>query len=257
MSRKKKLIVANWKMNPRSAAEARALFKKTKQTGSRLERVETVICPPFPYLGVFAHSGTTRVSLGSQDVFWTNAGRATGEVSPEQLADLGVSFVIVGHSERRALGETDDIVAKKLKAVLGEGLAPILCVGEKTRDEEAGYFEVLKNQIRASLSGVRRPDLRGLVIAYEPLFAIGKSARDAMRPRDIVETEIFIRKVLSDLFGAEAGHEPRVLYGGSAEPENTTAILSDGGVDGLLVGHASLDAEGFGEMLKSANALNL
>lgn len=252
---KKKLIVANWKMNPPSAAEARVLFSETKQVGSRLERVETVICPPFPYLGLFAHSGTTRVSLGAQDVFWTNASRATGEVSPEQLADLGVSYCVVGHSERRSLGETDETVAKKVRAVLAEGLTPILCVGEKTRDEEAGYFAVLKNQIRASLALVRRADLRELVIAYEPLWAIGKSARDAMRPRDIQETEIFIRKVLTDFSDAETGRGPLVLYGGAVEEENTAAILSDGAVDGLLVGHASLDGEGFGKMLKSANSI--
>src|SRR3989344_2234292 len=123
--RKKKLIVANWKMNPGSAAEARVLFNKTKQTGSRLDKVETVICPPFPFIGLFARAGTTRVFLGAQDVFWANSARATGEVSPEMLKDLGASYCIIGHSERRALGETDDSVSKKLRAALAEGLTPI------------------------------------------------------------------------------------------------------------------------------------
>lgn len=251
--RKKKLIVANWKMNPGTLAEARVLFRKTKQAGSRLERVDTVLCPPFPYLGAFAHGGTTRVALGAQDVFWQNGGRATGEVSPEMLRDLGVSSVIIGHSERRALGETDEIVSKKVKAALAEGLRPILCIGERERDEDARYFEVLKNQLNASLSGIQRRFLSELVIAYEPLWAIGKSARDAMNPRAIQETEIFIRKVLTDLFGAENARESRILYGGSVEEANTKAILTDGGVGGLLVGHASLDAEGFIRMLKTAN----
>lgn len=253
--RKRFLIVANWKMNPPSVAEARVLFARTKKGGSRLEKVETVICPPFPYLGIFAHAGASRVSLGAQDVFWTNSARATGEVSPEQLLDLGVSYVIVGHSERRALGETDEVVAKKVKAVLAERLIPIVCVGEKERDEEGSYFTALKNQIRASLSGIRRVLLRELVIAYEPLWAIGKSARDAMQPRTVRETEIFIRKVLTDLFGAGEAQEPRILYGGSVEEENTAAILAESGVDGLLVGHASLEAEGFGMMLRAANAV--
>lgn len=255
MQKNKKLVVANWKMNPPTAAEARFLFSKTKLFGSRLERVETVICPPFSYLGFFPHSGTTRVSLGAQDVFWQNTGRATGEISPEMLRDLGVSYVIIGHSERRALGETDEIVSKKLKAVLSEGLVPIVCVGEKERDADGQYFGILKNQIKLSLAGAKRVDLRGIVIAYEPLWAIGKSARDAMKPAGIRETEIFIRKVLTDLFDAETAQAPLILYGGSAEPENTHAILTEGGVAGLLVGHASLDAETFTRMLRSANSL--
>ena len=251
----KKLIIANWKMNPPSMAEARLLFAKTKQTGSRLEKVETVICPPFPYLGAFAHGDTTRVCLGAQDVFWANSAPATREVSPEMLKDIGVSYCIVGHSERRALGETDEVVSKKAKAVLAEGLTPIICVGEKERDAEARYFDILKNQLKGSLAGIKRVQLRELVIAYEPLWAIGKSARDAMKPQDIRETSIFIRKVLTDLYDAETAQQPALLYGGSAEPENTAAILSEGGVSGLLVGHASLDAEGFSEMLKEANAV--
>jgi triosephosphate isomerase len=194
------------------------------------------------------------VSVGAQDVFWANSARATGEVSPEQLADLGVSFVIVGHSERRALGETDEVVSKKLTVALADGLTPILCVGERERDADGRYLEALKTQLTASLSGTNRSQLRNVVIAYEPLWAIGKSARDAMNPRVVRETEIFIRKILADHFGVGEAREPRILYGGSAEEGNTAAILSEGGVEGLLVGHASLDAEGFGKMLKAANA---
>lgn len=242
-------------MNPPNAAEARVLFSKTKQAGSRLDKVETVICPPFPYLGLFAHGGTTRVSLGAQDVFWANFARATGEISPEMLKDLGVSHCIVGHSERRSLGETDEIVSKKLRAVLAEGLTPIVCVGEKERDAEGRYFDVLKTQIAASCSGLTRAQLRDISVAYEPLWAIGKSAREAMEPRVIREMSIFIQKILADLYGEEAAKLPRILYGGSAEEGNTASILIEGGVNGLLVGHASLNAEGFAKMLKSANAL--
>ncbi|MDO8594050.1 MAG: triose-phosphate isomerase [bacterium] len=253
--KKKKLIVANWKMNPASAAEARVLFSKTKLAGRKLDSVETVICPPFPYLGLFVHGGTTRVSLGTQDVFWANSARATGEVSPEMLKDIGVSYIIVGHSERRTLGESDEIVSKKLKAVLTEGLTPILCVGEKERDADGRYFESLKNQIKASCVGLRSSDFRALVIAYEPLWAIGKSAREAMQPGNIREMAIFIQKVLSDAFGEEAARVAKLLYGGSVEEGNTNAILTEGGVNGLLVGHASLDAAGFTKILKIANAI--
>lgn len=251
---KKKLIVANWKMNPGSVAEARALFGKTKRTGERLEKVDTIICPPFPYLGVFARTGTARVSLGAQDVFWTNSARATGEVSPEMLKNLGVTYCIIGHSERRALGETDDSVSKKLRAILAERLTPIVCVGEKERDADGRYFETLKTQILASFVGATAAALRNVCIAYEPLWAIGKSAKDAMEPRVIHEMAIFIHKVLSDQFGKET-ERPCILYGGSVEEKNAAPILAEGGVSGLLVGHASLDAEVFAKMLKSANAL--
>ena len=255
MKKEKKLIVANWKMNPSTLKEAGMLFIKTKRTASRIEKVETVICPPYPYLGMFAHGETTRVSLGAQDVFWANSARATGEISPQMLQDIGVSYCIVGHSERRALGETDDIISKKLKAVLAEGLTPIVCVGEKERDAEGRYFDTLKRQITASFVGTTKAQFRDIAIAYEPLWAIGKSAREAMEPRVIREMAIFIQKVLSDIYGEETAGFPRILYGGSAEEGNTASILSEGGVSGLLVGHASLDAERFARMLKSANAL--
>ena len=251
----KKLIVANWKMSPASLAEARVLFGKTKLAGGKLEKVETVICPPFPYLGLFANTDTSRVSLGAQDVFWANSGRATGEVSPEMLRDLGVSYVIVGHSERRALGETDEMVSKKVKAVLAEGLTPIVCVGEKERDPDSRYFDTLQTQIVASFAGIVRAQFQGICIAYEPLWAIGKSAKEAMDPGGIREMAIFIQKVLADAFGEETAQLPRVLYGGSAEESNTASILTEGGVSGLLVGHASLDAERFIKMLRSANTL--
>ncbi len=255
MSKKKKLIVANWKMNPASSAEARVLFAKTKRAGSTLDKVETIICPSFAHLALFAHMGTTRVSLGAQTVFWANSARVTGEVSPEIVKDLGVSYVIVGHSERRALGESDEVVAKKVCAVLKEGMSAILCIGEKERDADAKYFELLKNQLKNSLAGTARKSLLGLIIAYEPLWAIGKSAREAMSPRDVREMSIFIKKLLTDLYDPSIAEAVPILYGGSVEEGNTASLLAEGGIFGLLVGHASLDAERFTRVLKTANAL--
>jgi len=248
-------MVANWKMHPGSAAEARLLFGKLRRAGSKQSTVETVICPPFPYLGLFAHSGTTRVSLGAQDAYWQNSARMTGAVAPEVLRDLGVSYVIVGHSERRAQGETDEVVAKKVVAVIKEGMKAILCIGERERDADARYYDFLKLQLRASLAGLQRRLLQELIIAYEPIWAIGKSARDAMGPRDVREMTIFIRKVLSDLYDVETANAVTILYGGSAEDENTAALFVEGGIGGLLVGHASLNAEGFGKMLITANTV--
>ncbi len=255
MKKGKKIIVANWKMNPGTLAEARLLFAKIKRAASRLENVLTIICPPFAYLAAFAHSGATRVALGAQNASPQNGGRLTGEVSPEMLRDLGVSYCIVGHSERRALGETDEVIAAKVRAVVAEGMTPILCVGERARDAEGRYFEILKNQLAASLARLPRASFRTLVIAYEPLWAIGKSAREAMSPRAVCETSIFIRKVLTDLVGAENAQQPQILYGGSVEEENTAAILAEGGVDGLLVGHISLESERFITILKRADVV--
>lgn len=253
--RKKTRIIANWKMNPASLAEAKVLFAKTKKEGSKFDKVETIICPPSVYLGLFSHAGTTRVSLGAQDVFYANGVRATGQVSPEMLADVGVSYCIVGHSERRALGETDDVVAKKTLAVLKEGMNAVLCIGEQERDVDGHYFGVLKNQLKDSLVGVQKKWLAGLIVAYEPVWAIGKSARDAMNPRDIHEMAIFIQKVLTDMYDPTSASSIPLLYGGSAEEGNTSAILTDGGVSGLLVGHASLGVEKFSKMVKVANAV--
>lgn len=253
--RRRKLIIGNWKMNPASLAEARALFGKVKRAAEKLERIETVLCPPFPYLGAFAHSGTARFFLGAQDVFWENSRRATGEVPPEMLADLGVSHVIVGHSERRALGETNEVVAKKTLAALKEGLRAIACVGEKERDSDGRFYAALKNQLAQSLSCVPRRYFLDLAIAYEPLFAIGKSAREAMTPRDICEISIFIRKALTDMYGAETALLPPILYGGSVEAANASAILKEGRVDGLLIGHASLVPEEITTILKNADEL--
>ncbi len=252
--KKKKIIVANWKMNPPTIAEARILFAKEKRIGSRLEQTQTVICPPFVYLGLFANAGTSRVALGAQDAHYTNSGRATGAVSPEMLSDIGVSYVIVGHSERRMLGETDEVIAKKVSAVIHDGLKAIVCVGERERDSDGRYFEQLKGQLKASLYGLTRREFTDLIIAYEPVWAIGKSAKDAMSPRDVHETSIFIRKVLTDAYDSDTAFLPPILYGGSVEEANTSAILVEGGVSGLLVGQKSLNAEEFGKILKRANA---
>ena len=248
-------MVANWKMHPGSAAEARLLFGQLKRFGSKLDSVETVICPPHPYIGLLSHSGTTRVFLGAQNAYLSNSGRATGEVSPEMLKDLGVSHVIVGHSERRAMGESDEVVAKKTLAVIKEGMKAILCIGERERDPDGRYFGFLRDQLRNSLSGIQRRFLSELIVAYEPIFAIGKSARDALTPRDVNEMSIFIRKVLSDLYDPEVAGTVPILYGAAVEEENTAALFLEGGVSGLLVGHKSLDVEAFTKMLKLANSI--
>jgi triosephosphate isomerase len=253
MSKRKRIIIGNWKMNPGTLSEAKVLFSKVKRAGSGLRSVETVVCPPFTCLGIFV--GSKGVKLGAQDSFWGNDGRFTGEISPKMLKDLGVSYVIVGHSERRSLGETDEIVSKKAKAVLLEGAKAVLCVGEKERDANGAYFEFLKNQIKQSLLGIEKPVLKNLLIAYEPLWAVGKSFKEAMQPADIRETVIFIKKVLSDMYGRETAALIQIIYGGAVETENAVSVFSEGGADGVLVGHKSLVSDDFISILKKVDGL--
>lgn len=239
-------------MNPASLAEAKLLFGKVSRTAGKLRNVETVMCPPFIYLSEFA--GRSKV-LGAQDVFWQNDGRFTGEISPKMLKSVGVSYVIVGHSERRSLGETDAIVAHKALGALGEGLKTVICVGEGERDLGGAYFEFLKIQIKQSLAGIPRRFLPNLIIAYEPLWAVGKSYKDAMTPADIRETSIFIRKILSDIYDQTSVVSVPIIYGGAVETENIADVLREGGVAGVLVGHKSVVADEFISMIKSANDL--
>jgi triosephosphate isomerase len=251
MTKRKKIIVGNWKMNPGTLAEAKILFGKVKRVSGKLAFVETVLCPPFVYLGALA--GAKGVKLGAQDSFWENEGRFTGEVSPNMLNALGISHVIIGHSERRALGETNEIISKKIDAVLEKGLKVILCVGEKERDASGSYFEFLKNQIKQSLLGIDQKFLRNLLVAYEPLWAVGKSFHEAMQPAEIRETVIFIRKILSDIYGRETVANIPIIYGGAVETENVVSVFRDGGVNGVLVGHKSLVPEDFISIIKSVN----
>ncbi|MDO8482828.1 MAG: triose-phosphate isomerase [bacterium] len=250
MKKQKVLVVGNWKMNPATLSEAKALFAKVKRVGAGLRNVETVLCPPFVFLSVLSGVG---VKLGSQDVFWQNGGRFTGEISPEMLKNLGVSYCIVGHSERRAIGETDDDVSKKVNAALKENLKVVMCIGERERDSSGAYFEFIKNQLKKSLAGVQPRFLSDLIIAYEPIWAIGKSFRESMTPADIKEMTIFIQKVLSDSYDRKMVTAIPIIYGAAVEPENVAAVLQEGGVAGVLVGHKSLMAEDFITILKSAN----
>ena len=252
MKKGKKLIVANWKMNPGTVAEARALFLASRRAAGEARRLAVIVCPPFPFLSLFSRLSNGIISLGSQDACWRNGGPYTGDVSPEMLKDIGVTLSIIGHSERRARGETDDIVSRKAQAVVREGITALVCIGEKTRDENGDFFAVLREQIKASFSKVQRRFLSDVLIAYEPLWAIGKNWRESASPEIVREATIFIRKVMADILG-DAGAQVPVLYGGSVGPENAQALLRDGDISGFLVGHESLEQEGFAWLIRTAN----
>jgi triosephosphate isomerase (TIM) len=256
---KRKIIVGNWKMNPVSLAEAQNIFKKIKRTASLLRSTQVVMCPPFVFLGKFAPQkgvrGKGAVGIGAQDVFYESQGAFTGNVSAAMLKDLGLSHVIVGHSERRAMGETDEVVSKKALAALEAGIHPIICVGEVTRDAQSMYLETLKNQIRNSLSKIPKKLLNQIIVAYEPVWAIG--AKEAMDPATIEEMTIFVKKVISDISDRDSGISTPVLYGGSINFRNAPDIMVRGKVDGLLVGRESVNTPGFVELLKAVDPLKL
>lgn len=251
----KKIIIANWKMNPTSKVEAKKLFNGIKKTAVSLRNVDTIICPPFIYLSELKklYSGK-KIAIGAQNVFGEVKGSFTGEINASQLKDMGATYVIIGHSERRALGETDEMVNDKLVLALKEGLNVILCIGESERDSHGKYLHFLREQITSAFLKVKPNDLSNIMIAYEPIWAIGKTGDDAITPQKLHETTLFIKRVLMDLYNKKVAMDTSIIYGGSVEPENTEALLSDGEVQGFLVGHASLDAKSFGEILNIANS---
>ncbi|MFH1161795.1 MAG: triose-phosphate isomerase [Candidatus Jorgensenbacteria bacterium] len=243
-----KLTIANWKMNPRMVREAVRLARASDARG-------VVIAPPFPFLPAVGRT-VNSAALGAQDVFWESEGAYTGGVSPAMLKALGVRYVIVGHSERRAhLGETDDMVAKKVAAALRTGLTPVLCVGEPLTVRRKGLTAAKRfvaHQLRADLRGVRSlvVSRRLLVIAYEPVWAIG-TGRSAT-PKDASAMAQFIKK----LSVVSCQLSVKVLYGGSVDARNVGAFLAEPAIDGALVGGASLKPREFKKMISIAEGYN-
>lgn len=259
MRNRKHLVVANWKMNPISLDEAKVIIRATKKSAKELKRTEVVICPPFIYMPFVKPEARQKIYVGVQNVFWLPSGTFTGEVSSEMIRQSGGKFVIIGHSERRKFGETNEIISKKVNAVLSAGLTAILCVGEADRDSSGDYLEVLRKQIMESLNGVSKRFLTDLIIAYEPVWAISKGygVSEAMKPSDVHETTLYIRKVLLEIFGKDWVGNIRILYGGSVNAENAGFIVGGGETDGLLVGRESLSPQGFASLLKSVDAVPL
>jgi triosephosphate isomerase len=244
-----RLIAANWKMN-KTVSETREYLSRFLKVLPDLGDREVLLCPPFTSLQT-AHEilKDTPLKLGAQNCHFEKRGAFTGEISVPMLKDLGCSYVIVGHSERRHIfGETDEVINKKIVACLEEGLRPILCVGEKLEDREAGMtFKVVETQIRLALSGVEGLTDR-VDIAYEPVWAIGTGVPAS--PEDAVEVHRFIREVLRDI-NPKAEGSTRILYGGSVNPRNASEFMKHREIDGLLVGTASLDPESFAKIVGS------
>lgn len=247
-------MAANWKMNLTHEEVAPYLDRFLAEAGG-LRGVEVVLIPSFtsiPALAGALEAAPAPVGLGAQNVHWEKGGAFTGEVSAAMLRALKVQYVVIGHSERRqGLGETDEVVAKKVTAALQAGLNPLLCVGEILAERDAGQVEeVLGRQLREALAGCSPEDLSRVVIAYEPVWAIG-TGRTATAAQ-AQEAHAFIRSVLASAFGPPAAETVRIQYGGSVKPDNARALLGQPDVDGALVGGASLDPRSFAQIVQSA-----
>ncbi len=243
------IVAGNWKMNT-TLAEGLALVDTLVPLIQGVNSVERVVCPPFVSLTTIRERlRGTPIRLGAQNVYFESKGAFTGEVSPEMLQGL-VDYVIVGHSERRhILGETDEVVARKVGGVLAHGLLPILCVGETLEQRDAGQTEaVLKGQVRAALEGLESSV--GLVIAYEPVWAIGTGR--AATAADANAGNAVIRRELAAILGQDVADATRIQYGGSVTPENAAELLAQPEVDGALVGGASLRADSFASIVRAA-----
>jgi triosephosphate isomerase len=246
------LVAGNWKMN-KTAAEAEGLVSDLIERNSSTAGVEILICPPFTALEAASRllKGSS-IKLGAQNLYWEESGAFTGEISPLMLKGL-CQYVIIGHSERRAyFGETDQSVNRRVQAALAHGLTPVVCVGETLEQNEAGQTaEVVSRQVRAGLSGVADGSAGGLVVAYEPVWAIGTGrAASPEGANDVVE--VVIRPALEYVFDRELAQGARVLYGGSINPENARTFFEQPEIDGGLVGGASLKAEDFTAIIQAA-----
>jgi triosephosphate isomerase len=240
----KKIIIGNWKTNPLVGKEAIKLGSEISKLVIGIKKTEIVICPPFIYLENLKKI-LKKVLLGAQDSFYEESGAFTGEVSAKMLFNTGVKYVILGHSERRAKGEDNVEVNKKVKAALSLGIIPILCFGESERDENNEYLNIIKLQIEEGLSGVSKNLIAKIIFAYEPVWAIGKDAVREARPEEFLEMSIFLKKILSDKFSAKMIEGLRIIYGGSVHPENAIGFIKEGNAHGFLVGRDSLDAKKF------------
>ncbi len=247
------MVAGNWKMNG-TVAEARRLIKalKNKLLGINTG-AEVVVCPPFVSLeaAVDAAAGTP-IRIGAQNAFFETSGAYTGEISPEMLEAVGVTHVILGHSERRGIfGETDATVNRKLLHVLRGSLTPIVCVGESLEQREAGETEsIVARQVAAALDGVAPHHAGRLVLAYEPVWAIG-TGRTAS-PEMANDVHVLIRRTIAAMFGGSAADGIRILYGGSVKPDSARSLMVETDIDGVLVGGASLDAVSFSEIVRAA-----
>ncbi|WP_416147150.1 triose-phosphate isomerase [Salipaludibacillus sp. HK11] len=250
---RKPIIAGNWKMN-KTKAEALAFIQEVKGSVPPSAKVESVVCSPHLFLDALVQETKgTDVKIGSQNMHFEENGAFTGEVSPVALADLGVAYAVIGHSERRELfGETDESVNQKVHAAFKHGLVPIVCVGETLEQREANKTaDVVTTQVNNGLKGLTDEQVKQTVIAYEPIWAIGTGKTASSE--DANETCGVIRNVVSKTFSTDAAEAVRIQYGGSVKPANIKELLGQSDIDGALVGGASLEAQSFLQLVEAGN----
>lgn len=240
-------------MHPVTAAEAKKLFEATKKAANTLKNVDVVMAPPAIYLREMSvkYKGT-KVAFALQDAHWEKLGAFTGSISLMQGVDSKASYVIIGHSERRAAGDTNDDTRKKVAAAIAAKITPILCVGEKTRSSNGEHFEFIREELQAGFKDVDASKVSKVIVAYEPIWAIGNET--TMAPREMHEMTIFIHKVIAGMHGNGA-LSVKILYGGAVNEENAVPMLKEGNVAGLLVGHVSVEPKRFSALLAAVNKM--
>ena len=258
MKPKKILVIANWKTTPNTLAEAKLKMAVIKRGSDKLKMTETVICSPTPFIATLsqmAGGAKGKVKIGAQDVSKFESGAHTGENSALMLKSVGTSYVIVGHSERRAMGEDPNLIAQKLQKVLAGGMTGIICIGESERDNDAEYLNVIKSQLKEVLLYMSRQQFANLVIAYEPLWAVNNSQNQAMTSHEVHQMVILIKKYLKDNWGESIASIVKIVYGGSVNPSNAQDLVHNGEIDGLLIGRSSWQPEDLKSILQSLNVV--
>ncbi|MFO7981789.1 MAG: triose-phosphate isomerase [Candidatus Aminicenantes bacterium] len=252
LSNKKPFIAGNWKLH-KTISEAVLLTKKIHKKVKKEKEAEIVIIPPFTALSeVKKVLSKSQILTGAQDVFWEESGAYTGEIAPSMIKEAGCDFVVVGHSERRQyFGDTDDHVNKKIKSALNAGLFPIMCLGESLEERENNEtFNKIKKQVNQGLKDLEADQIKNVIIAYEPIWAIG-TGRTAT-PEQAEEVHAFIRNQLTEMVGKETSSCAIILYGGSVKPKNAFSLIKEKNINGALIGGASLKADSFVDIIKEA-----
>lgn len=248
----KSLVVANWKMHPKTSAEAKKLFGAAHTCALPYKQISLVVAPPALFLHELAKGYRGKIALAAQGARAEDEGAFTGSHSLAQMREARCTYALAGHAERRAGGESDVEIAAQVGRALALDMTPILCVGEKARSADGSHFAHVREQLRAGLQALKAPSLKKIIIAYEPVWAIGAPA--PMAPRDMHEMSIFIRKSLVSLYGP-AAMEVRILYGGAVDETTVGPMMRDGDVHGLLVGRASVDAIRFAKLIHTLGDL--
>jgi triosephosphate isomerase len=250
---RKPFVAGNWKMNTDSHTSVSLAEAVASGSSDIAQDVHIAVIPPFVYIpAVVKAVSTAHIAVGAQDIYYEQKGAFTGEISPSMLKDIGCTYALCGHSERRhVIGETDELINKKVSAAISGGLLPILCVGELIEERKASRTEeVVTRQIKNGLQGLSAAKVSAVTIAYEPVWAIGTGL--TATPQQAQEVHALIRKLIGEMYSSQLAEEIRILYGGSVKPGNTAELMAQQDIDGLLVGGASLNADDFVTIIQAA-----